>query len=499
MLIKLVKIFFGFFILLIVIIFFAFHPHPKKASNPNIVIIFMDDMGYGDPQFASGIGYATPNMDKLAAKGMRFTNFYAAQATCTASRAGILTGCYPNRISMYGAFAPWTKDALDPKEETIAGVLKKAGYNTCMVGKWGLGSLPPFTPTHYGFDNYLGLLYSNDMWAVNYDGKPITDTNNKKYRYPPLPLYKGDSIIKYIETLQDQGQLTQMYTKFAVNFIKQNKDHPFFLYFAHSMVHVPIMASPGFLGKSGAGLFGDVMEEVDWSIGQIMETLKEAGVEKNTLVVFTSDNGPWLNYGNHAGNTGGLREGKGTSFEGGQREPCVISWPGHIPDGIVCNKIASTIDLLPTIAHICDASVPDRKIDGVNILPLLMNEPDANPRTDFVYYYKRNDLEAIRQGKWKLVFPHESRSYKSFPPGNDGWPGKVTQVKEPMALYDLSVDPGETMDVQALHPGIVKQLEELADQYRSDLGDNLMNVKGTGRRPPAICEQCATNYRKPVE
>ncbi|HEX5552899.1 MAG TPA: sulfatase [Chitinophagaceae bacterium] len=475
----------------------AFHGPTVPPKHPNIVIIFMDDMGYGDPQFASGIGYTTPNMDALAAQGMRFTNFYAAQATCTASRAGILTGCYPNRIHMYGAFAPWTKDALNPKEETIAAMLRKEGYHTCMVGKWGLGSLPPYTPLHYGFDRYLGLLYSNDMWPVNYDGKPITDTTNRKYRYPPLPLYNGDNIVQYIRTLKDQGQLTQDYTSFACKFIKQNKDHPFFLYFAHSMMHVPIMASPAFLGKSGVGLFGDVIEEVDWSIGQVMKTLQEAGVAKNTLIVFTSDNGPWLNYGNHAGNTGGLREGKGTSFEGGQREPCAISWPGHIPAGTLCNKIASTIDLLPTIADICGAPLPDRKIDGVNILPLLENEPGAHPRTDFVYYYFKNSLEAIRQGKWKLIFPHRSRSYKVYPPGNDGWPGKTATINVPMALYNLSVDPGETMDVQTQHPDVVKQLKALADQYRHDLGDALTHVKGTGRRPSVICQPCETNYHQP--
>ena len=467
-------------------------------NPPNVIIIFMDDMGYGDPVFVNGFGYSTPNMDKLAAAGMRFTNFYAAQATCTASRAGILTGCYPNRINMYGAFFPWDTDALDPKEETIAKMLKKRNYQTCMVGKWGLGSLPPFTPLHYGFDHYLGLLYSNDMWPVDYAGNPIEDTANWKYRYPPLPLYRGDSVIEYVRTLKDQGELTQKYTRYAVNFIKKNKDRPFFLYLAHTMVHVPIMASSKFLGKSGVGLFGDVIEEVDWSIGQIMKTIKEAGLDKNTLIVFTSDNGPWLNYGNHAGNTGGLREGKGTSFEGGQREACVFRWPGHISAGTVSNKIASSIDLLPTISKICGTPLPDEKIDGVDILPLLLNKTGADPRTEFAYYYNKNDLEAIRNGKWKLVFPHTSRSYKVYPPGNNGFPGRTAQVKEPMALYNLSVDPGETMDVQESNPDIVQQLNELADKYRKDLGDNLQNIKGNGRRPSAVCDKCKTNFRKPI-
>lgn len=490
---------FFFFLLLFTNAFFSFAFGKPLADpvHPNIVIIFMDDMGYGDPEFNDGIGYTTPHMDELAARGMRFTNFYAAQPVCTASRAGILTGCYPNRIHMYAAFTPWMTDALNPKEETIAGMLKKTGYRTCMVGKWGLGGLPPFTPTHYGFDRYLGLLFSNDMWPVDYGGRPIEDTSNRKFRYPPLGLYEGDSVIKYIKTIKDQGELTQEYTHFAVNFIKQNAHHPFFLYFAHSMVHVPIMASPMFLGKSGAGLFGDVMEEVDWSIGQIMKTLRETGVAKNTLIIFTSDNGPWLNYGNHAGNTGGFKEGKGENFEGGIREPCVMVWPEHIPQGVICNKIASTIDILPTVANITGAPLPKVKIDGVNIFPLLLNKPGANPRTDFVYYYYKNSLEAIREGEWKLVFPHRGISYKVYSPGNDGMPGKVAKVKIPMALYHLSVDPGETLDVQAERPDVVKKLEALADKYRQDLGDDLTGVKGSGRRPEGVCKKCATNYRTP--
>jgi arylsulfatase len=239
------------------------------------------------------------------------------------------------------------------------------------------------------------------------------------------------------------------------------------------------------------------MMEIDWSVGQITKTLKEEGLDKNTLVIFTADNGPWLNYGNHAGNTAGLREGKGTSFEGGQREPCAMRWPGHIPAGTVCNKIASSIDLLSTITKIANATLPKQKIDGVNILPLLLGDPDANPRKEFVYYYNRNSLECIRQGKWKLIFPHKSRSYKSDPPGHDGFPGLTSQIDVPLALYDLSTDPGETMDVQEQHPDVMKQLEALADRYRQDLGDDLTHIEVTGRRPAGVCEACKTNIRRP--
>ena len=472
---------------LLLISFFIFSFQKRtRLTKPNVIIIFMDDMGYGDPSCYSGILYQTPNIDKLASEGMRFTNFYAAQAVCSASRAGILTGCYPNRVGIYGALMPWSPLALNPKEETIAAALKKAGYYTGMIGKWHLGAKAPYLPIHYGFDEYLGLPYSNDMWPVNYDGKPITDTSDRKSKYPPLPLLEGDKPVKYIRTLDDQGQLTQTYTKRATDFIRKNKNHPFFLYLAHSMVHVPIAASPAFRGKSKEGLFGDVMTEIDWSVGEVMRTLNENGLAKNTIVIFTSDNGPWLNFGDHAGNTGGLREGKGTSWEGGQREPCIMRWPGKIPTGTVCNKIAATIDLFPTIAKICGASTPENKIDGVNILPLLLNEPGANPRDELAYYYHTNSLEGIRKGEWKLVFPHPSQTYKKDLPGKDGFPGKTSTVQVPMALYNLRTDPGETEDVQLQHPEVVKQLEALGDDYRKQLGDDLTNTPCTECRPSAI-------------
>ncbi|HVZ24732.1 MAG TPA: sulfatase, partial [Sediminibacterium sp.] len=422
---------------------------------------------------------------QLAAEGMRFTNFYAAQAVCTASRAGILTGCYPNRLGISGAFMPWTPIALNPSEETIASVLKKAGYHTGMIGKWHLGASAPYLPIHYGFDEYLGLPYSNDMWPVDYDGKPITDTADRKSKYPPLPLLDGDKPVRIIRTLEDQGQLTGIYTRKACSFITENKNKPFFLYLAHSMVHVPIYASPDFLGKSGVGLFGDVMMEVDWSIGQIMETLRKNGLDKNTLVVFTSDNGPWLTFGDHAGNTGGLREGKGTSWEGGQREPCIMRWPGIIPAGTICSNLAATLDLLPTIAKICGAPLPAKKIDGVDIGPLLKMEPGANPRDELAYYYRHNNLEGVRKGQWKLVVPHRGQTYKTYMPGSNGHPGGYAEENVPLALYDLRHDPGETHDVQKAHPEIVQELQALAEQYRKTLGDDITHSPCTECREPA--------------
>lgn len=463
-------------------------PAPGAAKRPNVVIIFMDDMGYGDPECYSGTGYHTPNINRLAAEGMRFTNFYAAQAICTASRAALLTGCYPNRVGIHGALMPWDKTALNPKETTIATMLKQAGYHTGMIGKWHLGARAPFLPVHYGFDEYLGLPYSNDMWAVDVDGKPITDTSNLKSRYPPLPLLEGDSAIRYIRNLTDQGELTGIYTRKACSFIRENKGHPFFLYMAHSMVHVPIAASPAFLGKSQRGLFGDVMMEVDWSVGEVMRTLKENGLEKNTIVIFTSDNGPWLTYGDHAGNTGGLREGKATSWEGGQREPCIMRWPGKIPAGTVCSQMAATLDILPTLARYCGAKLPAEKIDGVDISALLANDPAACPRDELAYYFHTNSLEGIRKGHWKLVFPHRSYTYKAFPNGMGGHQGKMKEVDVPMALYDLAIDPGETNDVQSLHPDLVKELEAIGDRYRAELGDDLTHRPCGACRPAGKIE-----------
>ncbi|GAA0534109.1 sulfatase family protein [Chitinophaga japonensis] len=457
------------------------------AKKPNVVIIFMDDMGYGDLECYAGTPWHTPNINRLAAQGMRFTYFYVPQAVCSASRAALLTGCYSNRVGIHGALMPNSPIALDTAEQTIAEILKAQGYHTGMAGKWHLGSRQPFLPLQQGFDEYLGLPYSNDMWPVNFDGKPYPDTSHGwRAKFPPLPLIEGNEPVQIIKTLDDQATLTTRYTERACNFIRKNRDQPFFLYLAHSMPHVPIAVSGRHAGKSGDGLFGDVITEIDWSVGQILQTLDETGLSKNTLVIFTSDNGPWLSYGNHAGSTGGLREGKGTSWEGGIRVPCIMRWPGQIPAGSICNKMASTIDLLPTIAHFCGADLPRRKIDGVDLHTLLFNaNTNASPRNELAVYYGVNSLQAIRKGPWKLVLPHRSRTYKLNLPGYDGWPGKQPDVDVPEALYDLRHDPGETLDVQAQFPEVVKELRALAEKYRQDLGDALTHREGTGRRPAA--------------
>ena len=463
----------------------------QNESKPNIVLIFMDDLGYGDIGRTGALEYNTPNINKLATEGMQFTNFLAAQAVSSASRAALLTGCYPNRIGIAGALGPNAKVGINSEETTIAELLKEQGYATGIFGKWHLGHHKEFLPLQHGFDEYLGVPYSNDMWPVDYDGTPITEKSSKPWKanHPALPLIDGNEIFMEINTLDDQATLTTRYTERAVNFINKHKDEPFFLYLPHSMVHVPLGVSEKFKGKSEHGLFGDVMMEVDWSVGEIMKTLKDNGIDNNTLIIFTSDNGPWLNYGNHAGSTGGLREGKGTSFEGGQREPCLMRWPGKIPAGDICNQLSGTIDILPTLAAITNSTLPEYKIDGVNILPLLMGDKEAKPRDHFYYYYGSNNLEAVRIDNWKLVLPHPHRSYVGVLPANDGWPGPYAKGNAELALYNLKRDPGEEYDVQELYPEIVEKLQELAGKAREDLGDRLYQIKGKNVRPAGRFEE----------
>ena len=458
-----------------------------RKSTPNIIIILCDDLGYGDLGMYGASLYSTPYLDQLAGQGMRFTEFYAAQAVCSASRAGLLTGCYPNRIGITGALDNNSKNGLSKDEKTIAEIVKEKGYATAIFGKWHLGHYKEFLPLQHGFDEYLGLPYSNDMWPMQYDGTPYKGTTTYRSKYPPLPLIRNNDKIETIRNLDDQSKLTTIYTENAVGFIRRNKTKPFFLYLPHSMPHVPLAVSSKFKGKSKQGLYGDVVMEIDWSVGEIMKELKKDGIENNTLLIFTSDNGPWLNFGNHAGSSGGLREGKGTSFDGGQKEPCIMRWPGVIPAGTICNKLASTIDLLPTATAIVNGKLPDHKIDGVNILSLLKDEKDANPRDVFYYYYRRNNLEAVRKGQWKLVFPHEGRSFENQQPGNNGFPGVAPEnVKFDMALYDLRRDPGERYDVQKTYPDVVKELMELAEQARDDMGDDITKRKGKNMRSSGL-------------
>lgn len=444
----------------------------ENAEKPvNFVLIYLDDMGYGDLSLTGATGYKTPNLDRMASEGILFTHFYSPQAVCSASRVGLLTGCYPNRVGFSGALDHSARYGINPEEETIAEVLKTKNYATAAYGKWHLGHVPEFLPLRHGFDEYFGIPYSNDMWPNH--------PTNKDY-YPPLPLIEGEATV---ETNPDQSQFTTQFTERTIDFISRNRNNPFFVYLAHPMPHVPLFVSDKFAGKSEQGLYGDVMMELDWSVGEIIKTLDKLGLSENTLVIFTSDNGPWLNYGNHAGSTGGLREGKGTTFEGGQRVPCLMRWKGTIPGGIVSNSLSSGIDVLPTIAEIAGAALPEQKIDGVSLLPVLKGEPGANPRETFLYYYRRNNLEAVRHGNWKLIFPHPGRTYSGFEPGMDGMPGRaVENFAHEGGLYDLRRDPGEQYNLIEFYPEIVERLNKIADEAREDLGDDLLEMPGKNRR-----------------
>ncbi len=442
----------------------------QERPLPNFVIVYADDLGYGDLGCFGATGWTTPHLDRLAKEGRRFTDFYVAQAVCSASRTALLTGCYPNRVGILGALGPASKIGISPREKTLAEVLKPRGYATAIYGKWHLGHHPQFLPTNHGFDDYFGLPYSNDMWPKHPEAKKP---------YPPLPLIEG---LKTVATDPDQTKLTTWYTERAVKFIDDNRDRPFFLYVAHSMPHVPLFVSEKYTGKSKQGLYGDVIQEIDWSVGQILDALRKHKLDERTLVIFASDNGPWLSYGDHAGTTGGLREGKGTSFEGGVRVPCVMRFPGRIPSGSVCREPAMTIDLLPTIAGYAGAKLPELKIDGKDISALLEGRPGAKSPHEAYFFWWDRELQAVRSGKWKLHFPHAYRTLAGAPGGKGGKPAKYIQSKTPLALFDLENDRGETPDVAAKHPDVVKRLQKLADAARQDLGDSA--TKGAGVREP---------------
>lgn len=446
----------------------------EREDLPNIILIHLDDMGYGDLSLTGATGYKTPHIDKMAREGLFFTHYYSAQAVSSASRAGLLTGCYPNRVGFHGALGPQSKMGISEEEETIAEMLKERGYATAAYGKWHLGTPRQFLPTNNGFDEFYGIPYSNDMWPWHPTGS-----------YPDLPLFENEEIVNHAVTPDDQTQFTTDFTLRTVDFIKRNQNNPFFIYLAHPMPHVPLYVSEKFSGKSEQGLYGDVMMEIDWSVGTIIQALEDKGLDKNTLVIFTSDNGPWINYGNHAGSTGSLREGKGTTFEGGQRVPCIMIWKGVIPKGGISNSLVSAIDILPTLAELTNAPLPEKLIDGVSLMPILEGDLDAQPRESFYYYYRQNSLQAVRHGNWKLVFPHPGRTYEGFQPGIDGMPGEVNeQHQHGGGLYDLRRDPGERYNVSESNPEIVEKLEQIANVAREDLGDDLKGMAGKNRREP---------------
>ena len=467
--------------LVLLTLVFALNTQAQKRP-PNIVVIFMDDMGYADIGPFGAKAYPTPHLDRMAREGRKFTDFYVTQAVCSASRAGLLTGCYNVRVGILGALGPKATHGINASEVTLAEICKQKGYATACYGKWHLGHHRKFLPMQHGFDDYFGLPYSNDMWPYH-PGVLHLPMEQRLKKWTHLPLIDGNSIINPKVTGKDQEQLTTQYTERAVQFIEKNKDNPFLVYLPHSMVHVPLYVSEKFKGKSKAGLFGDVMMEVDWSVGQILDTLRRHKLDKNTLVIFTSDNGPWLSYGDHAGSAAPLREGKGTMFDGGCRESTLMWWPGTIPAGSVCKTPAMTIDILPTVAKLIGAKLPKHKIDGKSIVKLIKGTSNESPQEAYYFYYGKQ-LQAIRMGKWKLHFPHGYRTMAGKPGGKGGIPTKYSQAKIGLALFDLDKDISETTDVREKHPEVVAKMKKLGEAMRTELGDN--RREGGGQRKPGL-------------
>lgn len=463
---------------------------PADTPAPNVVLIMADDLGYGDIGCFGGRTIRTPHLDRMAAEGTRFTSFYVGQAVCTASRAALLTGCYPNRIGMAGALNHTSPTGIAPGEWLLGESLSRRGYATACFGKWHLGLHPPFWPTRRGFDEFLGIPYSNDNGPLH----PTVPG------MPPLPLYDGDAIV---ELDPDQSTFTRRFTERAIDFIARRRERPFFLYVPQVMPHVPIFASAEWRGRSGHGPYADVVEELDASVGAILHALDAHGVADRTLVIFLSDNGPFLSYGSHAGSAGPFREGKLTTFEGGMRVPCIARWPGHVPAGRRVDAIVSAMDLCATVAALAGADRPDGPTDGLDMRSLFLGERDGRGRDQFLYY-SGTELQAVRERDWKLHLPHDYLTVAAAP-GRDGKPSNHGRMQpesitlsgvrgiasrhgyrvESMStsLYNLVDDPGETRNVAAAHPDVVARLETLAARARHDLGDSLTGVRGAGVRP----------------
>ena len=446
----------------------------ESAQRPNIVLIFIDDLGYGDVGPFGNTTIKTPHLDRLAKEGMKFTSFYATPV-CSMSRACMLTGCYNARVSVPGVLFPGSKIGLHPDEITLAEIVKSQGYATTCIGKWHLGHREPFLPTKQGFDSYYGIPYSNDMALDTEHARFAKDClfregmTETKARAEALrntvPLMRGEEVIEYPA---DQATLTKRYTQEAVKFIREHREQPFFVYLPHSMVHVPLAASSDFRGKSAAGLFGDTVEEVDWSVGQIMQTLQELKLDDRTLVIFTSDNGA------STGTSAPWRGKKASIYEGGVREPCIMRWPGRIPTGTTCGQIAGNIDILPTFAKLVGTPLPtDRVLDGRDITSLMFQANASPVRDTHLYYTRGAELGAIRQGDWKLFItkPEDKQAGKKLE--SQAKDGKTKNAAPPpTGLYNLAKDPGETADVSAEHPEIVARLTAEAKQREREITEH---------------------------
>ena len=457
-----------------------------KQATPNIVVIFMDDMGYADIGPFGGDKSLTPNLNRMAEEGRTFTDFYVSQAVCSASRTSLLTGCYNVRVGIEGALGTASKIGIHADEVTLGELCRQQDYATACFGKWHLGHHEQFLPLQNGFDEYFGLPYSNDMWPFHPEVMHLSLEERLK-RWPHLPLIDGNKIVNSQMTGEDQKLLTTQYTERAVSFIDHSAERPFFLYLAHSMVHVPLYVSEKFDGKSGKGLFSDVLMEIDWSVGQVLEALKRNHVDENTLVIFTSDNGPWLSYGDHAGSADPLREGKGTMFDGGCRVPFVARWPGKIPANSSSSEPAMTIDILPTVARLIGAELPKHSIDGKDIWPLLAGEDGAKSPQEAYFFYWGHNLHAVRSGQWKLHLPHDFRTLNGRTGGTGGIPVKYDIGNIGLSLFDLQSDSGELHDIADQHPDVVAKLQALAKSVQAELGEG--RQRGTGQRDPGRLNQ----------
>jgi arylsulfatase len=409
-----------------------------SAQSPNIVLIYADDLGYGDLG-CYGSSISTPNLDRMAAEGVRFTDFYSGNPVCSPSRAALMTGRYPARTGVYDVLFP-SQPGLPDSETTIAQVLKKRDYRTICIGKWHLGDLPAYLPTRRGFDEYFGIPYSNDM--------------------NPRPLMYNEDVVEPEATLET---LTARYTQCAVDFIDRSKDAPFFLYMPHTSPHIPLAASPRFHGHSPLGLYGDVIEELDWSVGQVLEAVRRNNLEENTLVLFSSDNGPWYN-----GSPGRLRGRKGTTWEGGMRVPCIARCPGRIPQGLTSRGVGSAMDLLPTIAGLCGAPLPENRLDGIDIWPLLSGEREQLDR-EALLYFDSYYLQCARLGAWKLhVSRQNSPPYVPAPSE-----GRMNLPLIPGELYNLEKDPDESYDQAEEHPEVVEEIRQRIERLLLDLPEDV--------------------------
>ena len=454
--------------LIILLIIFSCN---ENNNSPNIVFILTDDLGYGDLSSYGSKTIESINIDKIAREGVKLTSYYAAQPVCSASRAAILTGIYPNRIGIHNAFGPNSNSGINQDEYTLAEMLKENGYATGIFGKWHLGSKKEFFPTNHGFDQFYGILYSNDMWRWHPE-------------YPEgfpedLLLYENETPIKEIT---DQSNLTKDITSKSIRFIEENKNSPFFLYIAHPQPHVPLFVSKDFEDITGNGLYADVITEIDYSVGRIINSLEENGLTENTIVVFTSDNGPWLSYGDHSGSSGIYREGKGTTWEGGVRVPSIIKFPNRLKPRIIDEPVMG-IDWMPTFASITGSKLSDNIIDGKNIWPLLSGKTIKSPHEKLYFYYRVNELHSIRMDDWKIHFARTYRSLNGKEGGVDGIPVKYDMnLLENNELYNLVEDPKEKNNVYDEFPEVASKLEELGRKARIELGDNITGIKGKGNR-----------------